>query len=167
MSDNKSTETADAPTVNNVADGVTQDSTATPANVVVLNASSESMAAQPDEELPANVSLLVTNEHVNKIVEAVRQTLRGRRMTMELLVPTIARLMIVSSQMQLPNSNKKAVLLTGLERYLNTTKISKDEIPLYLLVASSSIDSLYDVRTGKIKFATHGCFGLCAGAKTQ
>jgi hypothetical protein len=93
------------------------------------------------------LDLRITAKHIDRIAEAVKEVLDGRKLSPANMVRVVFSVMSVSKKMtDLPNNLKKKTVTKGLEKYVDEqSDMSEDEKEMLKLVIEQSVDQTVDV----------------------
>ena len=102
------------------------------------------------------MSLDVSEDQINIVVNNIINLLNGRKLTQSMLIRVIANCMLITSRMKIQNSTKKKIVINAIERYIKQkSDLNQDEINLLMssvdILVSDAIDVIADVSKGLIK----------------
>jgi hypothetical protein len=147
---------AELNTVANLGDVAELNAVAKLTNVIDYTKHATELNLQSPRVYKAQIDdLRVTDEQINEVVENIESTLHGKKLSKSNMLRVVLACMSVTAKMTtLPNSLKKKVLITALERYLEKADLPEELRESLLLlvqeVVGEAIDLFSDVDKGRV-----------------
>ena len=132
----------------------------------VANLKEPSVTLEPSVKKAAvPQDLQMSAQQVQVVVDGIADLLSGRKLTEALIIRVVANCMIITSRMKVQNHTKKKIVVTALEKYIRErSDLSQDEVDTLMalvdVMVADAIDTIADVRNGKIDFSTKTCCSI-------